>query len=628
MSILSCSGISLAYGTDVILEDVGFTLNEGARLGIIGVNGAGKSTLLKIISGALRPDSGNVSIAKGARLGTLEQYTDSSFLGKTVADVALEKFSSLREMEAELLSLEACLDNGDEDIIKRYTALRDRFEILGGYEYKSKAISTVKRFGFSDEDMNKAADSLSGGQKTRLSLAALLLSKPDIVLLDEPTNHLDIEATRWLEEQIRASASTFIIVSHDRYFLDRTTTDTLEIENTHSTLYKGSYSQFKEKKKKLREDYEKHYKLQQKEIARLEAFIENQRKWNRERNIIAAESRMKAIERMDKLEKPENAPSAINIRINSASKSSSDVLSVRNLSKSFGGKVLFSSLSFELKKADRLFVIGGNGTGKSTLLKLINGVIEPDGGVSELGYNQQPGYYDQEQMLLNDGVNVITELWDAHPGMTQTELRSSLACYGFRGDDVFKSVSDLSGGERARLAIAKLVLSGAGLLILDEPTNYLDIQSKEVLEDALKNYGGTLICVSHDRYLVSSLATRILEIDPSLKDGYKLYDCGYEEYLRRRVSTEPAVKRERAVTDGAKDYCARKKEKSEKRREEKRKEFLTSETERLEKRISEIECEMEENPTDYVLLQKLDEEKSALDGKLLEYLDELLSFMD
>lgn len=628
MSVLSCNGISLAYGTDVIIEDISFSVNAGTKLGVIGVNGAGKSTLLKIITGAIKADSGTVSIACGLRLGTLEQYTDNSFEGKTVASVALEKFSSLSDMETELAELELSLHDANEDTIKQYTSLRERFQLLGGYEYKSKAISMIKRFGFTDSDLQLEASKLSGGQKTRLSLAALLLSEPDIILLDEPTNHLDIKSTLWLEEQIKASSSTFIIVSHDRYFLDRTTTDTLEIENKHCMMYKGAYTEFKAKKKKLLEDAAKHYQLQQKEIARLEAFIQNQRKWNRERNIIAAESRMKAIARMEKLDKPENAPSAISIQINSIDKSSYDVLSVRNLSKSFGQKHLFNNLSFEVKKGDKLFVIGGNGTGKSTLLKLINGVIPPDNGVCELGYNQQPGYYDQEQMLLDDSLDVITELWNAYPNMNQTELRNALARYGFKGEDVFKQVVDLSGGEKARLAIAKLVLSGSTLLILDEPTNYLDIQSKEVLEEAIRNYNGTLICVSHDRYFISSLATRLLEIDADYQDGYCVYNCSYDEYLTRASRTESSVKMEKSLSDSAKNYNARKKEKSDRRREEKRKAFLEKEVERIENRISEIDIQVSNNPTDYVLLQELDDERAQLDEMLLGYLDELISYMD
>ncbi len=628
MSVLTCNNICLAYGTDVILDNITFSINQGTKLGVIGVNGAGKSTLLKIITGHISPDCGSVNVASGLKIGSLEQYTDNSFKGLTVAEVVYSRFPTLLEMEKQIYELEYELQGGDERIVSKYTSLREQFEMLGGYEYKPKAISMVKRLGFSEEDLQLDADKLSGGQKTRLSLAALLLSSPDIILLDEPTNHLDIKSTVWLEEQIRSSSATFIIISHDRYFLDRTTTETLEIENTRSTIYKGGYSEFKEKKKKLLEDAAKHYDLQQKEIARLEAFIANQRKWNRERNIIAAESRMKAIARMKKLDKPENAPSAINISITAGGKTGYDVLSVRGLSKAFGGKKLFTDLSFELKKADRMFIIGGNGTGKSTLLKLINGVIAPDCGVAELQYNQQPGYYDQEQMLLDDRLDVITELWDAYPDMTQTELRKALAQYGFRGDDVFKSVSDLSGGEKARLAIAKLVLSGSSLLILDEPTNYLDIQSKEVLENALKEYNGTLLCVSHDRYLISSLSTRLVDIDPCYKNGYCVYDCNYDEYLKLKPSDEPAERSIKRQTDGAKAYNQRKKEQSDKRKEEKTKLFLEKSIQGAEERVNEINNLMSQNATDYVMLQQLQEEKDELDVMILDYLDELLSFMD
>ncbi len=627
MSVLSCNNICLAFGTDVILNNINFSINAGCKLGVIGANGAGKSTLLKIISNEIDSDSGSVNIANGLKCAKLEQYTDSSFVGMTAMDVAFTRFADLISLEEELQRMEVLLQSGDESIIEKYTALRDKFTFLGGYEYKSKAYSMMKRLGFNDDDLHKEANKLSGGQKTRLSLAALFMSEPDIILLDEPTNHLDIDAAIWLEEQIRSSNATFIIVSHDRYFLDRTTTDTLEIENYKGTMYSGGYSVFKEKKKKLIEDAQKHFQLQQKEIARLEAFIENQRKWNRERNIIAAESRMKAIARMDKLERPENAPSAIKINIESERKGAYDVLSVRGLSKSFGTKHLFTNLSFELKKQDKMFIVGGNGTGKSTLLKIINGVLPSDGGVVELGYNQQGGYYDQEQMLLNDNLNVITELWDAYPDFNQTELRSALAKYGFRGDDVFKTVSKLSGGEKARLAIAKLVLSGASLLILDEPTNYLDIASKEVLEAALDDYSGTLLCVSHDRYLISSLATKILDIDTRYEEGYKFYNCGYDEYLKQKPQSSEVFEPSKKASDGATDYINRKKEISNRRKEEKQKAKLEQCIENTEKRLAELEQLSQEYATDYVKLAEFEEEKDLLEENLLKYYDELLELI-
>lgn len=627
MSVLSCNKISLAYGTDVIISDISFSVNAGCKLGIIGVNGAGKSTLLRIISGEIESDGGTVSIANGLKVAKLEQYTDSSFDNVTAMDVAFERFSDLIEKETELTRLEAELSTGNAEIINRYSSLRDNFQLLGGYEYKSKAMSMMKRLGFSEDDLRKDASKLSGGQKTKLSLAALFMSNPDIILLDEPTNHLDIDTVIWLEEQIKSSNATFLIVSHDRYFLDNTTTDTLEIENGKSTMYSGGYTAFKEKKKKLREDAEKHYQLQQKEIARLEAFIENQRKWNRERNIIAAESRMKAIDRMDKLQRPESTPKSINIQIKSDHKGSYDVLSVRNLSKSFGTNNLFKNLSFELKRQERLFVVGGNGTGKSTLLKIINNVILPDAGIVEMGYNQQKGYYDQEQMLLNDSSDVISELWDAHPNFTQTELRKALAQYGFRGDDVFKTVSTLSGGEKARLAIAKLVLSGSSLLILDEPTNYLDISSKEVLEDALTDYQGTLLCVSHDRYLISALATKILDISDAYIDGYHVYNCSYKEYLRQKTTPQLMTETDKVKSEGAVDFQKRKKEISDKRKEEKRKSTLESLIKKCEDRLKELDALTEEHSTDYIKLAEFESERQKIDDKLLAYYEELLELM-
>lgn len=627
MSILSCKGISLAYGTDVILEDVSFSVNAGTKLGIIGVNGAGKSTLLKILSGELSCDKGSFSVANGVQIGRLEQYTDSSFDGLTVADVAFNKFAELVSLERSLNDAEALLHTGNSADVDRYTALREEFYLKGGYEYKSKVMSLMKKLGFSDGDMEKNASTLSGGQKTKLSLAALLMKSPDIILLDEPTNHLDLQATVWLEDQIRASSSTFIIVSHDRYFLDRTTTDTLELQNGRSVLYSGSYSVFKEKQKKIDEDKSKHYQLQQKEIARLEAFIANQRKWNRERNIIAAESRMKAIDRMDKLAKPESAPNKIDIAISSDKKSSYDVLSVRSLGKAFGNKKLFSDLSFEVKRSDRLFILGPNGSGKSTLLKILNRNLATDKGAFEYGYNITPGYYDQEQMLLNHSNTVILELWNSYPDFTQTELRKALASYGFKGDNVFKNVCDLSGGEKARLAIAKLVLSGSNLLILDEPTNYLDINSKEVLENALNDYKGTLVCVSHDRYLVSKLSTKILDMDSRYSSGYCIYNCGYDDYLRNKANFSNNEQKENKQSEGAAEFYSKKKEAGDKRRLEKKKLRLEKEIEDTEKLIKELDLSASENSTDYIKLSQIESEKVTLNETLDDLYEELLEII-
>ena len=628
MSIISCKGISVSYGTNEIINDISFSVNKGERLGIIGVNGAGKSTLFKCICGIIEPTSGTVSLSPGTSLGYLEQYADKSFDGKSAMQVALEQFPDLTKMEEELATLEASLSDGDASLIKRYTSLSEEFKEKGGYEYRAKVKSFLKKLGFTEESLETDADILSGGQKTRLSLAALLLASPDIILLDEPTNHLDISATEWLEDYIKNSSSTFLIISHDRFFLDRTTTDTLEIENTFCQKYSGGYTEFKEKKKKLLETQEKHYELQQKEIKRLEAFIAKQREWNRERNIIAAESRLKAIDRMVKIEKLKAAPKTVKFEIHSKMRGGTDVLSVRGVSKRFGRQVLFEKLSFELKKSERLFIIGGNGTGKSTLLKLITERLFADEGVIELGYGQTLGYYDQEQLLLDNSLTVIDELWNAYPTLNQTELRSALASYGFYGDDVFKPISNLSGGEKARLSIAKLVLSGVSLLVLDEPTNYLDIASKETLEEALKTYEGTLLCVSHDRYFISSLASSLLDIAPAYSDGYYYFKGNYSDYLKKRPQSTLSDATEKSKSKGSDDYLNAKKEKSNRRKEEKRKAFLESETARIEERIKAIEAEEECCATDYIKLQQLSEEKESIENLLLEYYDELLAYMD
>ncbi len=430
MSIIICDGISLSYGTKDVLCDITFAVNEGAKVGIIGANGAGKTSLFKIIYGCENPTEGKVFLSKGATVGFLEQLNDGIKLEKSVFDTALDSFSSLLELEIEIESLQKKLDTGDESIISAYTTASESYHCNGGYEYRAKTRSFLLGLGFSEEMQNMPAFMLSGGQKTRLLLAVLLLKEPDIILLDEPTNHLDINSVSWLESFIKQSKKTFLIVSHDRCFLDNITTDTLEIENGKAVMYSGAYSVFRQKKEKLREDLLKHYELQQKEIKRIEAFIENQRKWNRERNIIAAESRLKMLDRMEKIEKPKPAPKKINFSLASASSRSFEVLSVRGLSKSFPQKKLFENLSFELHHGDRLFIIGNNGCGKSTLVKILTDREKQDSGVFELGYNQSVGYYDQDQQLLELQNTVIEELWSAYGEKTISEIRGILARFG------------------------------------------------------------------------------------------------------------------------------------------------------------------------------------------------------
>ena len=629
MSIIVCDHISLSYGVKEVLSDITFSVNEGAKVGVIGANGAGKTSLFKIINGDEEPTGGKVYIGKSVSIGFLEQISDNLTFDKSVYDTALEAFAPLTELEKEIEHLRERLDGGDESVITAFTAASERYKDSGGFEYKAKTRSFLKNFGFSEEMLSMPAKNLSGGQKTQLKLVSILLREPDIILLDEPTNHLDLESINWLENFIKNSKKTFLIISHDRFFLDNVTTDTLEIEHQKATMFSGGYSVFKEKKEKLRADQLKHYELQQKEIKRIEAFIENQRRWNRERNIIAAESRQKMLDRMEKIEKPKDAPKAISFNIASAASKSFNVLSVRNLSKSYPQKKLFENLSFELHYADRLFVLGSNGSGKSTLIKILTGRERQDGGVFELGYNQKIGYYDQDQQMLDYSNTVIEELWSAYGEKTVTEIRSLLARFGFFGDDIYKSVSVLSGGERARLSIAKMILNGVSLLVLDEPTNHLDIPSKETLEFALKEYDGTILCVSHDRYFISALATRILEIDPESEKGYALFDGGYKAYLAEKAETQTAAQKPERVekaSSAREEYENAKKEKNRRRYIANRIPVLEAEITKNERRLKEIdEIKNTEAATDFVRLNELYEEETAIREKLDALYDELLA---
>lgn len=630
MSIIVCDGVSLSYGADVILEKIDFSINAGDKVGVIGVNGAGKSTLFSIIKGTLEATSGDVFISNGATIGCLEQINDAHRFGCNIYQSALSAFDNLIRLENEISELHQRVESGDESAVKAFVDANERFIQNGGNEYKNKTKSLLNKFGFSESVFEKSADELSGGQKTKLLLVKLLLSDPDIMLLDEPTNHLDTQACVWLENFINSSKKTFLVISHDRYFLDKTTNKTLEISHGVSEMYSGNYSTFREKKKALDEAKLKHYNLQQKEIARLEAFIENQRKWNREKNIIAAESRQKTIDKMVKLEKPKERERGISFSIAHSGAMSHDVLSVRSLSMHYPSTPLFDNLSFELKRGDRLFVIGANGCGKSTLIKILTGREIARGGTFELGYNQTIGYYDQEQQLLDQNSTVIDEIWSVYSDKTNTQIRSMLAQFGFRGDDVFKSVSVLSGGERARLSIAKMVACGVSLLILDEPTNHLDIDSREMLENALLEYDGTIIAVSHDRYFIRSLATAVLEIDRQGFDlGYCCKKCGYDEYLSSCTKKEVAVIKPEAGA-GKADFEEAKLRKNQLRSAKKRYDAAEMEISKLENTLSEIkEKENDESIlSDYVALDELYKLKNSTEERINELYAELEQLED
>lgn len=633
MSIIVCDGVSLSYGADTILENINFSINTGDKVGVIGVNGAGKSTLFSIIRGKLDASSGNVFISGGMQIGCLEQINDAHRFNCSIYSAAEAAFSSLTELEEQIAQLRSRIEKGDESVIKAFADSSERFNLLGGNEFRSKTKSLLAKFGFPESDFEKSADLLSGGQKTKLLLVKLLLADPDILLLDEPTNHLDASACEWLENHIMSSKKTFLIISHDRYFLDRTTNKTLEISHGVSEIYEGNYSVFRDKKKALDEAKLKHYNLQQKEIARLEAFIENQRKWNREKNIIAAESRQKTIDKMVKLEKPKEKEKGISFSISNSSAMSHDVLSVRALSMSYPGNDFFSNLSFEVKRGDRLFVIGSNGCGKSTLIKILTGRETQTGGIFELGYNQTIGYYDQEQQLLNQNNCVIDEIWNVYSDKSNTQIRGMLAKFGFRGDDVFKSISVLSGGERARLSIAKMVAYGVSLLILDEPTNHLDIDSRETLETALREYDGTVITVSHDRYFIQNLATAILEIDKDGFDSGHCYKkCGYDEYIgNRKKKDKITVKPESGA--GKSTFEEAKQKKNKYRAAKMRYASAENEIAKLEKELSDMKAKENDEciVSDYVALNELFQAEQNTENKIdmlyseLEKLEEIIS---
>ncbi len=628
MTAISLSDVCLEFGTDVILNKVSFSLNEGDKLGIVGVNGAGKSTLFKIIRGEYIPTDGSVFISKDKTVGMLEQNTGLEG-ENTVLDEMLASFSRLIEDEKRLEYLQEQLEitPSDADLIASYTSLADRFKRAGGYEFRSRCKGILKNLGFDERFHSLKISGLSGGQKTRLALARLLITSPDILMLDEPTNHLDIETLAWLEDFLSTYRGTLLVISHDRWFLDKVTNRTLEIENTHAELYNGNYSRFVELKRQNREIRERQYKNQQKEIERIEAYIEQQRRWNRERNIIAAESRQKVLDRMVKIERPENLPEKIRLTFTKSGESGNDVLTVKNLAKSFPNKPLFDGVSFLVKKRDRLFIAGPNGCGKSTLIKIIADKLAADAGDFEYGYNVSVGYYDQENQNLDPDNTVLDELWNCYEGLTQTEIRSALALFLFKGDDIEKKVSVLSGGEKARLTLCKLILSKMNLLILDEPTNHLDIGSREALENALAEFDGTVIAVSHDRYFTSKLATRVLDLGtkPALD-----FMGSYEDYKAHRVRSVPAAASSavEVVTEAKEQYLRAKEQASEQRKLKTRMKKNAEETAKLEAELEELAKKLadESIQTDYVKVNELYTRQQEAEEKLMELYEEAESF--
>ena len=634
MIALSTSGLSLSFGADVILKDISFAVNDGDRVGIIGVNGAGKTSLFRLITEKYTADSGAVYIQKGHTVGMLEQNPDLTALPGSLSclEYMYTAFPQLLALENDIKhaedELSQCSDTEKSvRLVTNITELNRKYAELGGLEFKQRCRSMLLRLGFEEELINQKINTLSGGQYTRLALARLLATEPDILMLDEPTNHLDIDALSWLEGFIAGYKKTVLIISHDRYFLDKTTNKTLHIQYGKARLYNGSYSVCKKQQEEECAALEKKYKEQQKEIAKIQANIEFQRRCNREHNFVTIRSKEKQLARMEKVELAPKAPRDIRVRFELEEESANDVIEAKNLSFSYGQKTLIKDLSFLIRRYERVMFLGPNGSGKSTLMKLINFLIKPDSGKITLGYNIKIGYYDQENRGLSLNKTVFEEMRDEYPDKKDVELRSALALFLFGAEDMDKLISTLSGGERARLTLAKLILKKVNLLIMDEPTNHLDIGSCDALENALLAFDGTIVAVSHDRYFINRIATRIIELDPDREGGMvdftlEDYDDAFEQYLRlreirmrdARVNASETVK----VSDSKQDYEQKKRENAEKRAFERKKE-------RAEKRIAELEAETERldeelfgsAASDYVRAAEIDKRKSEIEEELL-----------
>ncbi len=532
--ILSCSHISKAFGTNQIIQDCTFNIEDHEKAAVIGINGAGKSTLLKIIVGELSADEGQVTLSKDKTLGYLSQHQNLTS-DNTIFDEVMSTKQEIIDMEARIRALEISMKDKTgsdlENLLEQYTRLNHEFELQNGYAYRSEVIGILKGLGFNEEDFSLKTNTLSGGQKTRIALGKLLISKPDIILLDEPTNHLDMESIAWLENYLSSYKGSVIIVAHDRYFLDKIVSKIIEIDNGNVSVFSGNYTDYAAKKAILRNMQLKEYLNQQREIKHHEEVITKLKQFNREKSIKRAESREKMLNKIERVDKPVELNDKMNIKLEPDIVSGNDVLNVNNLSKSFDNNCLFENIDFEIKRGERVALIGNNGTGKTTILKLINGITAPDAGTITLGTNVNIGYYDQEHNILNPDNTLFDELQNAYPDLNNTRIRNTLAAFLFTGDDVFKLIRDLSGGERGRVSLAKLMLSNANFLILDEPTNHLDIVSKEILENALNSYTGTILYVSHDRYFINTTATRILELNNKKIINYI---GNYDYYIEKR----------------------------------------------------------------------------------------------
>ena len=603
MAVLDVQNLTLSFGENTLFSNVSFDIKEKEKVGLIGCNGAGKTSLFKIITGEYTPDDGACFISKNSRLGYMEQHTCSE--NKTVWDELVSVFDDLIVVEKRLEEITELLTKGEgnqTELIEEQDRLNTIFTRDGGLTYKSRTRSALIGLGFGEDDFTMPTAKLSGGQRSKLILAKLLLSKADFLLLDEPTNHLDIKAGEWLEGFLKDFNGACLIVSHDRYFLDKITTKTVEIENKKCRSYIGNYSEFLVKKAAEQKAIEEKYENDMKEIARLEGIIEQQRQWNREKNIKTAESKEKVVEKIKaQLVVPDSKVARIRFDFTPKCVSGEDVLSVSDLKKSFGDKTIFSNTSFEVKKGERVFLLGDNGCGKTTLLKVLMKDYIPDGGTFKFGSNVFTGYFDQVQAKLDLTKTAIEEVWSSFPSMSETSVRSALAAFLFKGDEVYKNLSDCSGGERARIALLKLMLGKFNFLLLDEPTNHLDAFSREELENTLLDYSGTMLIVSHDRYFINKLASRILELTPT---GVNEYLGNYDEYIDRknRVASQEVVEKKETVKK-VNDYLLKKERRSQLLKMRNRLAKVEEEIENTELEIEEINSKL--TTSDYEELMDL-----------------------
>ena len=637
MIVLSCNNLNKSFGIDTILENVSFTVNEYDKVGIIGVNGTGKTTLFKILSGIYGYDSGDIYLGKGVEIGYLEQNTNFHSEG-TIFEEVLEVFKDLIEMETYLRDLEVKIANESsnpnskelEKIMNEYSNKLEKFSELNGYGYKSEAKGVLKGLGFSDEDMDKKINILSGGEKTRVLLAKLLLKNPSLLLLDEPTNHLDSEAIEWLEVFLKQYKGTVIIISHDRYFLDQVVNRVFEIHNKKLRTYNGNYSKFIELSKVEKELEIKKFEDQQKEIKKQEESIDRLKAYGREKHLKRARSKEKMLDKVEVLDRPEMYRKKANIKFSPSVTSGNDVLEARDISMGYGDRTLFRNLNLNIYRGEKVALIGPNGAGKSTLFKIIMNSLQPLTGSVKLGTNVHVDYFHQEQKTLNLDNTIIDEIWNDHPQLTQTTLRTMLGAFLFEDEEVFKKISTLSGGERARVAILKLILSNSNFLLLDEPTNHLDIDSKEVLEEALLNYEGTLFTISHDRYFLNTVVDKVLVLD---ENGITEYLGNYDYYIEKKKQVQEMSIVEQ-VEEKTKTQLKEEKRKEREQREAEKKNRVKRQN--IEKEIEETESKIEE--MDILLCQEevysnpdksreVSQQKSNLEEKLANLYDEWEALM-